>query len=185
MQQRTSGQSGALPTDILEQIDGLNKSQKSFKRLSLSLFILLSSIVVATLFIGISSHISLSNPIPNDISSQVDFPLYYPTELPSGFSLDKSSFRVSKKIVTYIINYDNDKTLIVNVQDKPANFDFESFQSKGKKLDSSLGDAYVGALGNQTVASIVTTKSWLLIGIPSPIDTASLVVILQHLRVAK
>ena len=121
-------------------------------------------------------------PVPRAISSQVDFPLYYPTKFPSGFSLDTNSFSQSNKVVTYTVSYEGNKKLIFNIEVRPTNFDFEGFQSNATKISSSIGDAYVGSLGKNTVISITTEKSWIFIGVPSPIDTPALEVILQHLK---
>lgn len=134
--------------------------------------------------VGMTLNYRRTSPIPHDITSQVDFPLYYPTELPAGFSLDKNSFTKTNKVVTYVVTYEDDKKLIFNIQARPTNFDFDGFQSKGKKLKSSLGDAYIGSLGQNTVVSIATSETWVFIGVPSPIDTSALEVILQHLEEA-
>lgn len=171
--------------EILEQLNKLQKSQKVYRRTIITFIIFFILILGAALAIGAVLHYRQIGPIPRQISSQVDFPLYYPTEFPSGFSLDKNSFSETNTIVTYTVTYDGNKKLVFNTQARPTNFDFDSFQSKGKKLESSLGDAYVGALGKSTVVSIATDKSWLLIGVPSPIDTPSLAAILQHLKEAR
>ena len=161
----------------------LQKSHRAYGRLKIVLAVS-AGIAISILAVGIFLHNRENGPIPRVILSQVNFPLYYPTELPAGFSLDKNSFSETSGVVTYVINYDNGKKLIFNTQALPKDFDFDSFQGNGKKIGSSLGDAYVGSLGNNTVVSVATDKSWLFIGVPSPINTPAMEVILQHLKQA-
>lgn len=148
-----------------------------------NIFLLIIFLIIASaLTTALLFNYRQTSPIPRDISARVNFPLYYPSEFPSGFRLDTDSFSETNNVVTYTVSYESNKKLIFNIEALPKKFDFDGFNSKGKKIRSSLGDAYVGSLGNKTVVSITSDKSWLLVGVPSPIDKPNLETMLQSLK---
>ena len=132
-----------------------------------------------------SSHEPYRQPIPETISRAATFPVYYPAALPPGFAIEPGSVDHSQGVVTYTIRYDGNKQLAFTVQALPTDFDPDSLQTNARQLNSSLGPAYVGAIGGKTVVSIVTSEAWLLIGVPSDIETSQLVAVLSDLQPAR
>ena len=121
------------------------------------------------------------DPVPASIRQAVNFPVYYPAQLPMGAYIDKKSFSESQGVVVFTVVYDTNKRLVFTEQAPPPDYDYQSLQGDAKKMSSSIGDAYAGALGNNTAVTIHNDKAWVIIGIPSEIDTSKLQTILNGL----
>lgn len=128
---------------------------------------------------------SEQQPVPAAISREVSFPVYYPATLPAGFAVEPGSFDHSHGIVTYTVRYGANKKLAFTIQAVPAGFDPDSLHATANQLASSLGPAYVGAISGNTAVSIVTSEAWMMIGIPSDIETSKLATVLSDLRPAR
>jgi hypothetical protein len=125
-----------------------------------------------------------TNPFPPTIRP-AGYTLFYPQTLPAGFYVDKASFEQTSTVTTYTVIYDSSKKLIFSIQAKPAGFDFDGLHQDAKKLKSSIGQAYAGAIDGRTVVSIPTDDSWLLVGVPSDIKTSTLETVLSNLQVVR
>lgn len=112
-----------------------------------------------------------SGPIPKKIRQSVNFSLYYPSQLPAGYSLDKSSVKFSNQIVFFNLK-SVDNTINISEQTAPANPpDFatlEKFNTSFKSLDVIGGKAIYGTaeslpvaflLSNTTLVNISGTKN--------------------------
>src|SRR5581483_841391 len=71
--------------------------------------------------------IKLRSLIPASTRAAVDFPLLYPTKLPTGYHLDQSSFSASGKVVLYSAVNSGPAKIAFTVQRKPPTFDFNTF----------------------------------------------------------
>lgn len=125
------------------------------------------------------------SPIPRQIIASAGTPLYYPADLPPGFAIDTSSIEYTQRVLTYTVTYDGGKKLAFSVQPKPSDFDFSSFYAEGRRIESSLGPAYVGAVGGNTVVSITSDKTWILIGVPDQIETPQLEAVVANFTQAR
>lgn len=152
-------------------------------------------IVIAILVIAIMSVAAAvviprkAAPIPSEIVRRVTFPLYYPAALPKGYELARDSFSSTSQVVTYYVRYEGTKKLIFSLQPKPADFDFEGFYLKqlfgAKEILTPIGKATIGTMGETTIASVVSDRTWILIQAPDGIQTAELEAIAKSLTEAQ
>lgn len=128
------------------------------------------------------------DPIPQNIRLQVSFTLYYPKSLPSGWSIDKSSFYTdpSVQVVGYRLRGPSGY-LNVTIQPVPKSFDFNNFYTKRLsgtvQFLTPLGQGAIGTAGNQLVGSLETPSSWVLAS-PSTksVREADIQFVLSHLQ---
>ena len=155
------------------------------------IILIASVLVVLVAGAGIGMYVySTSDPIPKSVSSQVNFPLFYPTALPQQWTLDKSSFDAdpNAKIVSYVLNGPSGN-LNITIQSAPKSFDFNNFYTKRLsgtlQFLTPLGQGAVGkAIGtNQLVGSLVTSSSWVLASPSSSgVTQANIQFVLTHLQ---
>lgn len=137
-------------------------------------------------------HPTVIDPVPLSIRQTAKFPIYYPdqSKLPADYHLDTASFTASKLVVVYKVNYDNGKQkLVFSVEQKPSSSDIQDFYKThlplSSTIDTPIGTATIGAIGQRTVVSLPTTSNaWLLITGPPKIDAAQLKQVLLSLTAA-
>lgn len=116
----------------------------------------------------------------------MDYPIYYPSTLPKGFSYEKGSFKPSDVATIYILNYDEDKKLFISNQPTPKEVVFKDFYDRLLKnkadVTSSEGKAVTGQIDNAPIGSLVTEKTWVIVRAPSGIEGAVLTDIISSLR---
>jgi hypothetical protein len=138
-------------------------------------------IPVAMLLIAIAVGLVLflqksDSPVPKNIQKSVNFALYYPSTLPSGYTLDKGSVKSENQIVFYSLDNDG-KKISISEQAAPANPpDFENIQKGNtsfKILNVAGGRAIYGVSQNLPAAIFLTNTT--LINISGdkniPLDT--------------
>ncbi len=136
--------------------------------------ILLISLFFITMTTGLlvvriyQNHMS-QNIFPANLSSSLTFPLFYPTALPPGFSLDRRSVQQTNgQVVTYSANDKLGHNIVFSIQQRPATFDFDSFYSKSltstQRFTTANGEAAIGstALAGK-VGSLVSGDAWVLV----------------------
>ena len=132
--------------------------------------ILTAGVIALALVISVAAivaHGRSHDPLPADIRQEAGFTLYYPAHVPTGFRFDEAKYDPSAKVVTYdYANADGNK-IYFSLQPKPANFDFNDFNKKqlsgAHQIDTPVGTATIGILQPETVSSVVTNKTWILI----------------------
>jgi len=109
------------------------------------------------------------SPIPKSISSQVHIPLYYPSTLPAGLTVDKNSFRVPAPDVVVFAIQSPDGRLSVSEQAMPGpgKLNINDFL-KTNVLDSvaslsTLGQVTIGHLADGTRFGSLVTGSWIIV----------------------
>ena len=107
------------------------------------------------------------DPIPSKIRSQVSFTLFYPKKMPSGWSIDKSSFY--SDTVDQVVGYrlkSSHGDLGITIQPIPKSFNFSAFYTQrlagAVQFLTPLGQGAIGTAQGQTVGSLETTSSWVL-----------------------
>jgi hypothetical protein len=119
-----------------------------------------------------------ASPVPDSYKTAVDYPIYYPdpSKLPAGYKLNPNSFsHPTQTVIIYSLSNPRGQKLEVSLQEKPADSDLQAFDDHRIPLhtivNTPIGDATVGAIGNQTVASLPTnTKAWILVTAPQNIN---------------
>lgn len=131
----------------------------------------------------------LSSPIPANIRASVNFPLIYPTKLPSGYHLDNTSFSSSGGVVLYSAQNGPGNKIAFTVQQRPSGFDFNNFYKQGltdpSTFDTSLGQAALGTANGRPLGSLLTDTSWLLVSSASKsVQSDDLRLILNNLKLS-
>ncbi|HVS78942.1 MAG TPA: hypothetical protein VHD84_01475 [Candidatus Saccharimonadales bacterium] len=142
--------------------------RRFFSKMSLAILILIIIIAAAATGWWISRSTS---PIPDKISSEVLFPLYYPASLPAGYSIDQNSFDLDNEVVVFGAKNSSGKTIAITEQPKPDNFDFDTFYSQHlsatKQVVTRSGNAVIGLMNTNPVASLATDKTWVIVTFPA------------------
>ena len=144
--------------------------------------------VGALVFGGVK--IAHSKPWPSkellSAKSKVAYPLYYPAELPEGYSYMEGSLKPSEIATIYSIEYDKDKKLFISNQPKPKEVVFKDFYDRLLKnkadISSSQGKAVTGVIADQPVGSLVNDKTWVIINAPKGIDGQDLTTLVSKLE---
>ena len=128
----------------------------------------LMAVVIIVVILGLFLHGRSHDPLPAAIKKEANFTLYYPKQLPPGFHFDEAKYDPSTKVVTYDYTNSAGNKIYFSLQPKPANFNFDAFNKKqlsgAHQIDTPVGTATIGILEQETVSSVVTDKTWLLIG---------------------
>lgn len=137
------------------------KRRRNFKKFLLILITLIIIVGLAAagwLFIKDRD----SGPLPKSIRQSVKFPLYYPSPLPVGYSLDKNSIKSANSIIFFNLNSATN-TINISEQAAPANPpDFAALQRSNtsfKKLDVVGGQAVYGVSQKVPVAFLITNTT--------------------------
>lgn len=135
------------------------------KRRFLIIFIIL---ILAAAGAGGYLYEKAQSVVPASVVAQADIPVLYPSKLPPGYKIDKSSFKVSNgNIISYYAANQTSSRLVFTVQARPANFDYDKFYSESMtdttKITTPIGEGAVGTAGGHLLGSLATTKSWILI----------------------
>jgi cytoskeletal protein RodZ len=108
--------------------------------------------------------------IPVSMRHQLKFPLYYPTRLPNGYNVDKSSFKIQDKtVLIFSVLTPNGKNAAVTEEAVPTNTPTHQtsnspIQIPGEaNFTAPIGQAHVGLWGDKYVADIVTPQTWIII----------------------
>ena len=131
-----------------------------------------------------------ASPIPSSYKSAVDYPVYYPdpSKLPANYHLNTNSFSTpAKGIILYTLSGKSGTVLNVSLQDKPSASNLKAFNSQRIPLhttvDTPVGQAVVGAIGNQSVVSLPTSsKTWIIVTAPYDIDQSQLDQVLKSFK---
>ena len=127
-----------------------------------------------------------SSAFPVNIRSSVNFPLYYPTNLPKNYYLDLGSFSTGQNVLTFSLKGPGGDTLIVSEQPTPKKFDFQAFYSKDINVTTrsltNQGELVIGKFLSRQVGSLVTASTWIIVSAPQSSPSGYLDQILRSLR---
>jgi len=108
------------------------------------------------------------NPFNSHISSSMQFPLYYPTQLPAGYRIDTKSVNVPQQgVVVFNMVGPKGSKLYMSEEARPSTFDLGGFYQKFQNLkETSVSDGAVAVgrvnSGQTEVASRANNKTWIL-----------------------
>jgi flagellar basal body-associated protein FliL len=166
------------------------------------IFIILCTALLITLAVCVSIFLrstpkpkaANTSPVPSAISQAVSFPVYYPNpeKLPSGYYLDKDSFKNPvKNGVAYSVSYGGNKKIVFSAQQKPSDNELQAFNSSYIPLrtdyQTKAGQAEIGAYNNhgtiETLVSLSTNSStWLVVTAPYDINQDQLKKVLSAIQ---
>lgn len=129
--------------------------------------------------------------VPQTVRKAVDFPVYYPNDLPDGYALAIQSFQVPDPgVVLFKVTKANGQEIVFSEQRQPSGSDIDKFVSAYMPLNSvlqlPLGQAKVGAYGSapniRTVLSLpIRDGPWLIVTAPADVTHDELTTILSTL----
>jgi hypothetical protein len=163
-------------------------SRKNGKKLLAVLIILLC--VAAASTAAYIYHQNSSEVIPAKIKSQTNLPILYPSKLPPGYKVIKSSFNVtSGNVVAYYASDSKGNHINFTVQPRPKSFDFDKFytqiMSDTTRFNTPAGEAVIGKANDKLLGSLATTSSWLLVtGSSNKVDASNLQTALSGVKVS-
>jgi len=156
------------------------------------IFLIMIVLVIAVAGFVYYKYESRYRFFPSDIHRQADFSLYYPTQLPAGFNIDKTSIKLNQPgpgqlYVAYYIRFGGKKRLTVSIQKRPKAFDYQSLYNQQFTDTSAFiaadGTGVVGESRFILTTSFVTKKSWLFITAPpGGIDKSQMLLIANSLK---
>ena len=119
--------------------------------------------------------------VPASIASQVKFPVFFPKQLPSGMTVDGTSFSATDQVATYSVHYDQGRKLLVSVQARSIEVDPDDYEGDST-FSTSVGKVVIINLADRTTAAVFGDKSWALINAPDPIADSQLRAFIDSLR---
>jgi hypothetical protein len=142
------------------------------------------------------------NPIPGSIKKSASFTLYYPTQVPQGYSFDKSSANVKNGIVFLSWKNASSKRIQITEQARPAKSPDLNTLTKPPKVETSIpgvappslnplfqkayspvGQAIVGSnTSGSPTAIVLTDKTLINVSGPSDLPNNALNNIVQTLK---
>lgn len=187
----------STPSRQAERVDSESEryaARRTEKRRTLIkrvLLVFICGLLAIALLIGWHGRDNRSSLVPKDIQKAVDFTVYYPSNLPSGYALDTQSFRLAEPgVVLFAVTYSNGKSIVFSEQQQPSTGEMDKFVSSYLPLNSAvqlpLGQAKIGAYGSapdiRTVASLpIRNGPWLIVTAPSEVSHENLVTVLRSL----
>lgn len=112
------------------------------------------------------------NPFPAKIRQGLHFNLYYPQNLPNGYTIDRTSFTRKENSIIFVINTPIGKNIVASEQALPLGDAIElgppdpppgSPINLNKHIDVPAGKAVIGLWGANFVSSIVTDQTWIIL----------------------
>ncbi len=126
--------------------------------------IAITAAVIAMMLVRTSSE---PNIFSKDFTKSVDFPLYYPADLPKGLTVNKTSVIKGEGVVTYSIASSKGNALAVSEQAIPNKFNFDKFYKENIELPQHVntpeGKLTTGKLNGLSVCMLVTDKTWVIV----------------------
>lgn len=130
------------------------------------------------------------NPFPTNVVAAMKFPIYYPTNIPSGYKIDtKSVTQPAAQVVVFDMTGPKGAKLYVSEEARPESFDLGGFYRKFqdlKEVPVSDGSIAVGTLnsGQTEVVSRANDKTWILSNTTANIPLDQLVTMLKSIAAA-
>ncbi len=97
-------------------------------------------------------------PIPKVVRSQIQFPIYYPSSMPKGYSYQKGFAKIQNGILFYKITSGN-RTIVIGEQAIPVAPPDLSSLIGFKKIVTLAGNAAVGSNNGQPIAIVLSNTT--------------------------
>ena len=115
-----------------------------------------------------------------------DVAIYYPAKMPDGYALNATTVTKTETLLSYAISNGDDKDYFFSMQKTPRQSivtNFESVQLTGAApVDTAIGSAVIGVANGQTMASVVTDSSWIIITAPQGGKKSDLMYLVENLQ---
>jgi hypothetical protein len=129
---------------------------------------LLVLVIIGLAYIFMYAHkTSRPGSIPKKIKESASFTLYYPTELPPGYSVKQESFSQATAVLTYYAENSHGQKIFFSEQALPDKAAMDDFNSRALQnqtnISTNSGKASIGTLNNRTTGSLTASQTWVLI----------------------
>lgn len=118
-------------------------------------------------FFIIQRNTTTKPTVMQQAADRATFPLYTPSSLPEGYTLDQASLSLTKEALLVTARNQNGERIIFTEQPVPTEFDFESFYKKqfvgAQDVTSIYGRGQAGILDSTMSGSLVTDSTWVII----------------------
>jgi hypothetical protein len=132
----------------------------------------------AVVFYLVRHRASSPAPMPTNVNAKQTstYKLYYPSSLPGGYSVDKTTLSKTEEVTTYSAKLaTSSDALYFSFQNLPSSTVLQTFQTQKMVFSESagcpIGEATIGQVHSSIVASIATKETWILITIPASLGT--------------
>jgi hypothetical protein len=131
------------------------------------------------------AQLAKTTPFSRGIIASMQFPLYYPTQLPTGFHIDRGSVKVPQEgVVVFTMLGPNNAKLYMSEEARPSKYGIGNFYNNFanlKEVPVSDGAIAVGRLGHGTieVASRADNKTWVITNTKASIPPDQLITMLK------
>jgi hypothetical protein len=164
----------------------------------LGFLIMAAALVIALILFGWrlyrQQQIKNLDPFTTHTRSLVTFPLYYPTRLPNGYHIEKTSVTNPDTgvLVFTITDADEEHFIYISEEAKPKSFNFKGYYlafSDRKHIATPFGTATTGVVsinggGHAEIGSLTSNKTWLVTNTDSDIPFSQLDNILTSLALS-
>lgn len=157
-------------------------------RLKVTKKLMIICILLVVIMFGVSTALLIyirnrnQNNFPDEIVKNTRFTLFFPNQFPDGYSLDKTvPIRSENNIVSYSLNGPEKKTVLVSQQMVDNEYDYDNVEGT-KNYRNLYGNVKILDFKDQTLAEMVTDKTWVLLNAPEPIGTEEMEKIISSLE---
>lgn len=115
-----------------------------------------------------------TKPIPGKYRQGLGYPLYYPSNLPKGYKVDRTSYVRNDKTLIFSIQAPNGKNIAVSEQHIPAGLDLSQHPATNpagialpdqRNFTTAAGSAQISFWGDKLVSSLVTDNTWIILNV--------------------
>lgn len=110
--------------------------------------------------------------IPGKYSRGLNFPLYYPTNLPDGYAVDRASFKRQGNVLIFNITAPTGQNIAVSEEALPKNLNLTQSQPQApvalpdqRNFTTAIGAAHINLWGDRFVSNVVTNKTWVVLNV--------------------
>ena len=151
--------------------------------------ILLIALVTAGGWLG-WKQVYDSGLIPRSVRRGINFQLYYPASLPSGYYVDRTSFTRQGNVVIFYIDSNAGKPIGVSEEALPNNLPSQDSTKAPIPLPgvadftTAIGSGHIGLSGGNYISDVITPQTWVLLNV-SGYTEAQGIQVTQSFRLAK
>lgn len=107
--------------------------------------------------------------IPSHFTDSLQYQIYVPSKLPSGYKVNASSFMTAEGTLIFQAEDGSGSSIHFSQQQKPQNFDFDKFyleqMEDAKRLEKAPHQSYIGksSSAHRNLLSVVVDDTWVLV----------------------
>jgi len=111
-----------------------------------------------------------TGPIPRNYSHGLDFQLYYPARLPSGYVVDPASFKREDSVLIFSIKAPRGRTIAISEQAIPTRASHPTQSGPApiageRSFQSNIGNVHISLWGDKYVSDVITDETWIILNV--------------------